>query len=264
MKRAKKIVSLLSLLMVVVMLSGCLSIDMKVGKNGSLDITYTIDTSQTGGMVSTKDIKDAIEQSVDNINNTADSKIAKLKSVKENKGKKTITAVISVKDINDMNDGSYFGTVKKYRKDNGRGLDNLVDTKNKSVKENKVSDNLYMVYFPMTGAGQYDLMEVTVTVPGSIRYITDGGEITKKNTAVFGSEYPLVVFKKGGGFPLWLLIIAAVAVIFAVTRKKKPVTAPAAAAHAPAGEAPVQPPVQADQAETQPTVPDEASNNPAE
>jgi hypothetical protein len=253
----------------VVMLSGCLSIDMKVGKNGSLDITYTIDTSQTGGMVEFKDIKKAIEESVDSINDTADSKIAKLKSVKENKSKKTITAVIEVKDINKMNDGSFFGTVKEYRKESGIGLDNLVDTKDKSVDKKKISDNLHMVYFPMIGADQYSLMEITVTVPGSIKYITDGGEITKKSTALFGNQYPLVVFKKGGGFPFWLLIIAAVAVFLILSGKKKPSAAPAA----PVVDAPVQPPVQAGPVEPtvqagpiepQPPVPDDTNNNPAE
>jgi hypothetical protein len=191
--------------------------------------------------VSTKDIKNAIEQSVESINDTADKNIAKLKSVKENKSKKTITAVININDINDMNDGSFFGKVKDYQKENGgRGLDNLVDTRKKSVDEDKISSNLYMVYFPLVGAGQYDLMEVKVTVPGNIKYITNGGDIKKKNVAVFGSEYPLVVFKKGGGFPFWLLIIVIAAVVVFIMSKKK--SAPTNAV--PVTEAPAQPPVQ--------------------
>lgn len=241
MKRAKKFISLILLLIAVIMLTtGCLSVDLKVGKNGSMDVTYTIDTSKTGGMMSTKDIKNAIEQSVESINSTADKNIAKLKSVKENKSKKTITAVINIKDINDMNDGSFFGKVKDYQKKKGRGLDNLVDTRNKSVDEDKISSNLYMVYFPMVGAGQYDLMEVTVTVPGNIKYITDGGDIKKKNVAVFGNEYPLVVFKKGGGFPFWLLIIVIAAVVIFIMTKKK--SAPTNTV--PVTETPVQPSVQ--------------------
>lgn len=249
MKRVKKIISLLSLIMMVVMLTGCLSIDMKVGKNGSLDLTYTIDTTQTQGMMSFKEIEKAIEDSVDSMNDTADKKVAKLKSVKENKGKKTITAIISVTDINKMGDGSFFGTVKEYKKESGTGLNNLVNTKDKSVKEDKVSDKLQVVYFPMGGTDQYGLVEVTVTVPGKIEYITDGGEIDKKGTVVFSGQSPLVIFKKGGGgFPFWLLIIIAIVVVFFMISKKKPSSAPInvtqVAPVAPAMDAPVQQPVQ--------------------
>ena len=147
MKRIRKILSLATMVLVVIMLTGCLSIDMKVNKNGSMDMTYTIDTSQTQGMVSFNDIEKAIQDSVDGMNEFADKKVAKLKSVKENKSKKTVTAIINVSDINKMGDESFFGTVKEYRKKKGTGLDNLVNTKDKSVDEKKVSDKLQMVYF---------------------------------------------------------------------------------------------------------------------
>ena len=250
MKRINKVLSLATLILVAIMLTGCLSIDMKVGKNGSLDMTYTIDTSQTQGMMSFKD--------------SADKKIAKLKSVKENKSKKTVTAIITVSDINKMGDGSFFGTVKEYRKNKGYGLDDLVNTRDKSVDEKKVSDKLQMVYFPMGGTEEYGLVEVTVTVPGNIEYLTDGAEVDKKNVAVFSGQNPLVVFKKGGRFPFWLiLIIAAVVVGYFMMKKKSssspvsttpvagtsqgPVQAPPqnVAPQAPPVQAPVQPPVAA-------------------
>ena len=44
------------------------------------------------------------------------------------------------------------------------------------------------------------MVEVTVTVPGNIEYVTDGAEVEKKNVAVFSGQNPLVVFKKSGGF----------------------------------------------------------------
>lgn len=264
MKRINKVLSLATLILVAIMLTGCLSIDMKVGKNGSLDMTYTIDTSQTQGMMSFKDIEKAIEDSVDGMNDSADKKIAKLKSVKENKSKKTVTAIITVSDINKMGDGSFFGTVKEYRKNKGYGLDDLVNTRDKSVDEKKVSDKLQMVYFPMGGTEEYGLVEVTVTVPGNIEYLTDGAEVDKKNVAVFSGQNPLVVFKKGGRFPFWLiLIIAAVVVGYFMMKKKSssspvsttpvagtsqdPVQAPPqnVAPQAPPVQAPVQPPVAA-------------------
>ncbi len=261
MKRIKKVISIITLLLVAVMLTGCLSVDMKVNKNGSLDMTYTIDTTQTQGMMSFKEVEKAIEESVDGMNDTADKKIAKLKSVKENKSKKTITAVINVTDINKMGDGAFFGTVKAYRKDKGTGLDNLVNTKDKDVDEKKVSDKLQMIYFPMGGTDQYGMVEVKVTVPGIIQYVADGGEV-KKNTVVFSGENPLVIYKKGGGFPIWLLllIIAALVVLF-MKKNKKPASTPVnvvpatgtpaqapvqnAAPQAPPVQAPFQAPVQA-------------------
>lgn len=245
MKRIRKILSLATMVLVVIMLTGCLSIDMKVNKNGSMDMTYTIDTSQTQGMMSFKDIEKAIQDSVDGMNDFADKKVAKLKSVKENKSKKTVTAIINVYDINNMGDESFFGTVKEYRKKKGIGLDNLVNTKDKSVDEKKVSDKLQMVYFPMGGTEQYGMVEVTVTVPGSIEYVTDGAEMEKKNVAVFSGQNPLVVFKKGGGFPFWLLlIIAAAVVVLFMKNKKNPSTTMNTTMAAGTPQAPVQAPPQ--------------------
>ncbi|NLE24483.1 MAG: hypothetical protein GX625_03935 [Clostridiaceae bacterium] len=245
MKRINKVLSLITMILVVIMLTGCLSIDMKVGKNGSLDMTYTIDTSQTQGMMSFKDIEKAIEESVDGMNDTADKKIAKLKSVKENKSKKTVTAEITVSDINKMGDGSFFGTVKEYRKEDGYGLDDLVNTKGKSVDEKKVSDKLQMVYFPMGGTDEYGLVEVKVTVPGNIEYLTDGAEVDKKNVALFSGQNPIVVFKKGGGFPFLLLLIIAAVVVAFFMMKKKSSSAPASTAPVAATpQAPVQAPPQ--------------------
>lgn len=247
MKRVKKLVALTTLLLIAFMLTGCLSIDMNVKKNGSVDITYTIDASQLQGLISTEDIKQTIEESVDDINDTAGKKIAKLKSVKEKNG--TITAILNVSDINDMNDGSFFGKVKEYRKDSGKGLNKLVDSKDKSIDEDKVSNNLHMVYFPMDGLDEYGLVEVTVTVPGSIKYITSGGEIEKGNTAVFNGQSPLVVYKQSGGFPIWLILIVIIAIGFVFLRSKKkpsastPVASPVNVT--PTGEASLQMPVQA-------------------
>ena len=245
MKRINKVLSLITMILVVIMLTGCLSIDMKVGKNGSLDMTYTIDTSQTQGMMSFKDIEKAIEESVDGMNDTADKKIAKLKSVKENKSKKTVTAEITVSDINKMGDGSFFGTVKEYRKEDGYGLDDLVNAKGKSVDEKKVSDKLQMVYFPMGGTDEYGLVEIKVTVPGNIEYLSDGAEVDKKNVALFSGQNPIVVFKKGGGFPFLLLLIIAAVVVAFFMMKKKSSSAPASTTPVAATpQAPVQAPPQ--------------------
>ncbi len=159
------------------------------------------------------------------MNKTAGKKVATLKSVKENK--KNITASIQISDINKMGNGSFFGTVKEYRKDKGTGLSDLVDAKDKSVKEKDIANDLQMFYFPIGGTDEYGIVTVTVTVPGSIRYISSGGEIEKGNVAVFEGQNPLVVFKKGGGFPFWLIIVAAIIIFVYMLMKKKPASSPA-------------------------------------
>jgi PBP1b-binding outer membrane lipoprotein LpoB len=61
MKRAKKLKALFTLLLVTFLLTGCLSIDMNVKSNGSMDMTYTIDTSQTQGMLSFKTLSNPLK-----------------------------------------------------------------------------------------------------------------------------------------------------------------------------------------------------------
>lgn len=227
MKRAKTLIVIMAIVMIATMLTGCLAVEMKVNNDGSCDVTYTIDISQLGGMMSKNDVEKAIKESVDDMNDRAGKKIAKLKSVKENKKEETITASISINDLNKMGDGSFFGTVKQYRKDNGIGLDNLVDKKGKSVGKKDVKDDLYVVYSPLTGSEDYGLVDVTLIVPGSIVYLTDGGEVEKNNQAQFSGEIPLVVFKKGGGgFPFWILLVAAAIIIIFLVIKKKPSATP--------------------------------------
>ncbi|NLX64926.1 MAG: hypothetical protein GX022_09180 [Clostridiaceae bacterium] len=169
MKRLKRVLYVVTMVLVSIVLTGCLSFDMKVGKNGSLDMTFTIDTSK--GMMSFKEIEKAIEDSVDNMNDFAGKNVAKLKSVKEDKDKKIVTAKISVSDINKMDEDSFFGKVKEYRKKNGKGLNNLVDVKDNSVEEKKVSGNLHMVYFSMSGTEMYGFEEVKVTVPEKLNIL---------------------------------------------------------------------------------------------
>ncbi|MCX7773022.1 MAG: hypothetical protein N2376_07920 [Clostridia bacterium] len=224
MKKGRLLATLLAVMLVTAMLAGCVSINMKVNSNGSCDVTYVIDTSQLNGMMNKSDIEKQAKDSIDKMNESAGKKIAKLKSIKEDKKKQTITAIISVSDINKMGSGTYFGTVKNYKKKfGGTGLDNLMDRKGKEVNEKKVSDNLDVVYLPMSGSEDYGLVEITVVVPGDIQYVSDGAEIKKGNAVLFTSETPLVVFKKGGGIP-WLLILALVLIVYLVLRRKKPAT----------------------------------------
>ena len=226
MKRSKIVSTIIAVVMIAIMLTGCLSVEMKISSNGSCEMIYTIDTSELGGMMSKSDLENTIQQSVDSINTTAGKKIAKLKSVKEDEKKQTITASISITDLNKLGDGTFFGTVKDYRKEDGTDLDNMMTKKEKEVDEKKISDNLSLVYLPMTGTDQYGIIDVSIVIPGTIEYLTNGGDLKKNNTAYFNGATPLVVYKKGGGFPVWLLIIAVIVIAALVMRKKKSSTAP--------------------------------------
>ena len=240
MKKFKRLACILAFILVIFTLTGCLSIEMNVKKNGGLDLVYIIDTSKTEGLISADDIKSTIEETVNAMNSGSDKKVAVLKGVKENKNKKNITATINVKDINEMGDGNFFGTVKEYRKDYGEGLDNLYNKKNEKVEEKKIPNNRQMVSFPMAGTEQYGLVTVTVNVPGPIEYIAPGGEITGKSTATFDGQNLLVVYKKGGGSPLLFLIIVVAVVAFLLLKKKKPTSTPENYVPSAVTEAPVQ------------------------
>jgi energy-coupling factor transporter transmembrane protein EcfT len=229
MKKYKVLFLLVALLLLMTMLTGCISITMKVNGNGSCDLTYTIDTSMTEGIFDKTYIEESIKDGIDDMNDEAGKKIAKLKSFKENKGKKTITATISISDINKAGDGAFFGKVKDYLKDDYNSLGSLMDKKEKRVDTEDVKGNLHMVYLPFGQTSEYGMAEVTVIVPGKIEYVTRGAEITKNNTVVFSGQTPLVVFKKGGGFPVWLLIIIVVILVafFMSKKKKSPYVSPA-------------------------------------
>lgn len=243
MQSAKRFIAFLAVVMVAAMLTGCLEVEMKVNSDGSCDVTCIIDVSQLEGMMSESDVENAIQESVENINDTAGKTIAKLISVKENRKEGTMTATISITNLNEMGDGSFFGTVKQYRQQSGAGLDDMMDKKGKKVDEANIPDNLYLVYSPMTEGDAYGLIDVTVIVPGSIEYLTSGGEIRKNNEARFSGMTALVVFKKsGGGFPYWIVFIAAAIFIIFLAIKKKPtvaaVVSPPVTTHDPISGAP--------------------------
>lgn len=224
MKKSNGIMIMLSVVLMAAMLTGCITVEMKVNGNGSCDLTYTIDTS---GLMSGNEVEKTLKETIETYNQRAGKKVATLKGVKEDKSKGVITAVISVTNLNDIGDGSFFGTVRHYRMKDGVGLDGLVDTKGRAVAGKDIPEDLYVVYTPGFEQETYGLLEVTIIVPGSIQYLTSGAEIQKSNTARFSGEIALVVFKKsGGGFPYWILILAGAIFIIYFVMKRKPTVAP--------------------------------------
>ncbi|HOQ75306.1 MAG TPA: hypothetical protein PK369_01890 [Thermoclostridium sp.] len=228
MKTTRNLFVILAVLLAAVILSGCISVELKVNRDGSCEINYIIDTSQFGGFISVDEIEESFKESVEETNTRAGKTVAVLKDVKENKKDKTMTVAISVSDINEMEEGAFFGTVKAYRQESGFGLDNLVDKKDKPVAAEDIPDALYLVYLPMTEGDEYGILNVTVTVPGTIEYLTEGAELEKGNVAVFEGESVLAVFKMGGGgFPVWIVpVIAIILIILLLLKMKKPSAAP--------------------------------------
>jgi len=228
MKKAKKLFVVLAAFLMAALLSGCITVELKVNRDGSCEVTYIIDTSSLGGLITAEQVEESLRQSVEEANTRAGKTVAVLKSVKEDKKNDTITALVTCSDLTALEEGAFFGTVKGYRKNNGPGLDNLVNKKGKAVDEKDIPDDLHMVYFPGTGGGEFSITEVIVTVPGTIEYLVDGAELEKNSVARFKEEEVLVVFRMGGGgFPVWIIPIAAIIIIILLLFKlKKPSAAP--------------------------------------
>lgn len=226
MRATKTLFAVIAVLVAVALLSGCISLEVKLNRDGSCDVTYIIDTSSFQGMQSASDVERTVLESVDEINSTAGKNVARLKGIRENKKEKRITATISISNVNELGDGTFFGTVRQYRHVSGHGLDNLMDIRERKVDRDDIPDDLYLFYMPALENDRYCILEVTVNVPGTIKYLASGAKIEKRNVARFSGEMPLVVFKKGEiGFPVWFLPTVAGILIIAFFLRKKPTTA---------------------------------------
>jgi hypothetical protein len=232
MKKILKLAAGITLLLAfALLLTGCISIEMKVNKNGSCDIKYEI---KTEGMVSLAEVKKQFESGIDETNKAAGKNVAKLKNIKEKDG--TITANISISNISYMEDGAFFGKYSEFDKEYPQKLEALVDAKSgKSVEKSKIKGtgglNAVMLSGMDTGGGE--LTKFTMILPGSVKYTSSNVSVIDDKTVSLGSGYGVVLYKSGGGAG-WLiivLIIAAVVVVGFVIlgKKKKAAPAPAAA-----------------------------------
>ena len=228
MKTVKTLFVVLTVLLITALLSGCISMELKVNKDGSCEAAYIIDASQFDGFLTVDQIEESFKQSVEETNTKAGKTVAVLKSVKENKKDDTITVTVSISDINEMEEGAFFGTVKEYRRESGVGLDALMDKREKAMAAEYIPDDLHMVFLPMSGGEDFSFIEVTITVPGTIEYLTHGADLEKGNVARFKGKTALVVFKiGGGGFPVWIIPIAAIIlIILLMIIMRKPSAAP--------------------------------------
>ena len=91
MKTVKTLFVVLTVLLITALLSGCISMELKVNKDGSCEAAYIIDASQFDGFLTVDQIEESFKQSVEETNTKAGKTVAVLKSVKENKKDDTIT-----------------------------------------------------------------------------------------------------------------------------------------------------------------------------
>lgn len=226
MKATNAIFAVLAVVMAAAMLSGCLSMAVKVNRNGSCDVTYIIDVSRPQNNFSQNDAEKTAIECIDEINRRAGKNVARLKGVRENRNENKITVTISVSNINELGDGSFFGTVGQYRRAGGRGLENLTDADGKKACSGDIPDNLYLFYMPVSDNEPCEITEVSVNVPGRIKYLTEGAGLERKNVARFRDTALLVIFRKGEtGLPVWIIPTAAIILIITFLIKRKPTTA---------------------------------------
>lgn len=249
------------LLAFVMLLTGCISIEMKVNKNGSCDLKYEI---RTEGMVSLSDVKGQLQASINEANEDAGKNVAKLKSVKEKDG--VITAEISVSNVSFIDDGAYFGKYSDFKKEYPDKLGNLREAKSgdpAGEDDIKGAGGLNAVLVSGMESGGGDLTKFTMILPGTVQYVSSNVTMIDNKTVSLDSGYGLVLYKRGGGagWLLYVLIIVVIAVVALVLLGKKkpnkasepfaaapaaaPVYAGTAAAPAPTAAAPAQAPTPA-------------------
>jgi hypothetical protein len=241
----KTAVGITLLLAFAMLLTGCVSIEMKVKKNGSCDLKYEI---RTEGMVRLSDVKKQLQNSIDEANENAGRNVAKLKDVKEKDG--TVTAKISISNVSFIDDGAFFGKYSEFSKEYPEKLETLVDAKSGMPIERdgiKGTGGLNVIMLSGMETGGGDLLDFKLILPGTVKYMSSNVSVIDDKTVSLSSGYGVVLYKRGGGagWLLYVLIIAAAAVVVLVLLgKKKKGSSTADFAAAPA-EAPVQTPAAA-------------------
>lgn len=215
MKKILKTTAGITLLLTFVMLlTGCINIEMKVNKDGSCDLKYEI---KTEGMISLSEVKDQLQNGVDEMNKDADKTVAKLKSVKEKDG--TITAIISISNISYMEEDAFFGKYSDFDKKYPGELETLVDAKSGKPIDKpalKGTGGLNVVMLPGVDTGGVDLLGFTMILPGSVKYMSSNVTVIDDKTVSLGGGYGVVLYKRGGGGAGWLIIVLIIVAVAAV------------------------------------------------
>ncbi|MDI9500476.1 MAG: zinc ribbon domain-containing protein [Bacillota bacterium] len=222
-KNLKMIVAIGLLSVFTLLLTGCISIEMKVNKNGSCDLKYEI---RTEGMVTLADAKQQLKSGVDEINEAAGKNVAKLKGIREKDGK--IIADISISNLSYLDGGAFFGKYSDFAKEYPYDLEELWDAKSDEPvnKDNiKGAGGLNAVRISGIDTGAGDLTSFTLILPGNVKYISSNVTMVDDKTVTLGGGYGLVLYQRGGGagwllYVLIILVVAVVVILIAGKAKK--------------------------------------------
>lgn len=228
------------LLAFALLLTGCISIEMKVKNNGSCDLKYEI---KTEGMVGLAEVKKQLQSSIDEANESAGKDVAKLKNVKEKDG--TITANISISNVAFLDDEAFFGKYSDFKKEYPDKLVNIWEAKSGepvNADDIKGAGRLNVVMVAGMESGGGDLTEFNIILPGDVKYMSSNVWMIDSKTVSMDGGYGFVMYQRGGaGWLLYVLIIAiiVVAVIVIIGKKKQNKSSAATAATPTAPAAPM-------------------------
>lgn len=213
-KNVRMVAGLCLLLMFTLFLTGCISIEMKVNKNGSCDLKYEIRIEGMG--IDAGEVKDQLETSIDEANKYAGKKVVKLKSFKEKDG--VITANISATNISDMDDGAFFGKLSDFKKEFPDELGNLKEAKtDKNIEKNAIKGASKLNVVRASGiASGGELSEFKVILPGAVKYVSTNVALIDNNTVRINGGYGVIIYQRSGGAG-WLAYVLAIALIVVVS-----------------------------------------------
>lgn len=219
----KRLGLLLFLLLTIFSLTGCGTLDITLNEDGSGEFQYVFSENS---FYTPSEVKQEIEDAVDEINDSEGEGFAKIKKLKEKNGE--VEAVIEIKKVFTKKDSSnLFATVQDilaYKPSILEDLEAVNGSKEEAdfAKDDKLKD-LAVVHL----RGLDDTIKTTVKVPGKVAYVSDGTLVKgEKNTVKVDGSSTTIVYKPGGsGFPTILIVLLLVGVAgigtFLFMKKKK-------------------------------------------
>ena len=208
------------MMLLVVLLTGCGTIEMELEKDGSGEVIYKL--PKNNALYTIDELEEDIEDTLNMKNDDLEEDILKLKSVKEKDG--TISIKISFKDFSALaSTNSLLVPVEDMLRYDRSQLEDLEDLDGKVIDlENKKVKGY--TYLTVSGI---EADETIVKLPGKVKYMASGVELEdgKKDTIVTEGSSFSVVYEEGsslGGFimPAVIVIIIVLGGIFFIRRYK--------------------------------------------
>lgn len=198
----------------VFILVGCGSAEIKLNNDGSGELIYKI--AEDEYYASPRGFEKELKEMVESVNDEADEEVVVLKEVKEKDG--ILTAELTYKDIAAaMSSNIRHVTVSDILRYGPYLIEEMVDSEGNAIdlENEKIGDYTYL-YF-----SENDFDEMTLEVPGEVKYISEGVELVEANKiATDNSSFTVIYEKKGSlnfgliGLLAILLVVIAAFVLF--------------------------------------------------